>query len=405
MISNIKLLNFQSHSNTELEFCPGVNTFIGQSNAGKSSILRALLWVITNRPVGDAFVSHWNRDDKGNIKDTTSVQVETNNRIVKRKKEKSFNGYVVDDEKEFEAIKTDVPPEIEKIFNLTDVNIQKQLSAPFLLSESAGEVARFFNKTIKLDLIDTLLSAVDSKKRKNKSLLEIEKTEYERSKTGFEKLDWVEDVAELVERAEKIQLRVNEIKVKRNILVDQEDKYLELKKTYEKINMEEAEKGIIEAERIQKQLDQKRKEKIRLDRELKSYDESFVENYKYEKMKLEETEQIIIEAEKLQNELKLKRQVKMRLDRELKSYTEIKKECKQYEKINFDELKSQLKEYESLHTELKQRKQNLIYLKSDIKAYEEGSKDVSKYEVEIIRNEKLLPDICPYCKSPLKKDE
>jgi len=37
------------------------------------------------------------------------------------------------------------------MFNFDSVNIQKQMDAPFLLSESAGEVARFFNSTIWLE--------------------------------------------------------------------------------------------------------------------------------------------------------------------------------------------------------------------------------------------------------------
>ena len=59
MIQKLNIQNFQSHKDTKLEFHPGVNVIIGQSDSGKTAIIRALRWLIWNRPGGDDFRSDW----------------------------------------------------------------------------------------------------------------------------------------------------------------------------------------------------------------------------------------------------------------------------------------------------------------------------------------------------------
>ncbi|MCK9524299.1 MAG: AAA family ATPase, partial [Limnochordia bacterium] len=39
MIEKLTLKNFQSHKHSELEFAPGLNAIIGQSDSGKSALL------------------------------------------------------------------------------------------------------------------------------------------------------------------------------------------------------------------------------------------------------------------------------------------------------------------------------------------------------------------------------
>ena len=80
MISGLLLKNFQSHKKTILHFHPGVNAIIGKSNSGKTAILRALYWIIYNRPSGISFVSFWNRDKKGNPIEPTLAQIINNNK-------------------------------------------------------------------------------------------------------------------------------------------------------------------------------------------------------------------------------------------------------------------------------------------------------------------------------------
>jgi len=144
--------NFQSHRDTRLTFAPGVNALIGPTDSGKSSILRAINWVVNNRPSGEAFRSSWGGDTLVNF------TVAEGQQVIRRRTEKE-NKYQLDLNKEkrgiadFNAIGQTVPDEIQKWLNMTDINIQYQLDAPFLLSNSPGEVARYLSKIVNLDKI------------------------------------------------------------------------------------------------------------------------------------------------------------------------------------------------------------------------------------------------------------
>lgn len=203
MIKSIRLENFQAHKETVLELHPGVNVIAGSSNSGKSSILRALNWAVYNRPSGDAFVSHWARDDKGNQKGDTSVTLTLDNGTIERRKSKSTKNTYKVNETVLEAIGLDVPEEVSKALNFTEVNTQRQHDAPFLLSDSPGEVARFFNKIVHFDAIDQYLSALESKKRKAKADAENAKKNAERIKEELEKYTWVKQAEKLIDRIAK----------------------------------------------------------------------------------------------------------------------------------------------------------------------------------------------------------
>ena len=87
MIKSIHLKNFQSHKDTLIEFDQGVNVIVGQSDVGKSAILRAIAWVCTNKPSGDEFISSW--------ADSTSIKIKTDNCTVIREKGKGVNQYIL----------------------------------------------------------------------------------------------------------------------------------------------------------------------------------------------------------------------------------------------------------------------------------------------------------------------
>lgn len=150
MIKSISIFNFQSHKNSRLDFHPGVNVIIGPSDSGKTAIIRALRWLVWNRPTGDAIRSWWGGDTEVSL----SLPTSSLSRIKGKENQYTLNGLV------FKAVGTDVPEEIKKELNLTDINLQQQLDRPFLLDDSPGEVAQHFNKVAQLDVIDRGLSNV-----------------------------------------------------------------------------------------------------------------------------------------------------------------------------------------------------------------------------------------------------
>jgi chromosome segregation ATPase len=146
MIKSLKIQNFQSHKLSTLDFAPGVNVIIGSSDSGKTAILRALRWLIWNRPIGEEFRSTWGGE--------TVIHLETDTDVIDRWKHNYENAYRLNTQTDFKAFGTDVPEDIIKALNITEINLQGQLDAPFLLSNSPGEVAQHFNKIAKLDKID-----------------------------------------------------------------------------------------------------------------------------------------------------------------------------------------------------------------------------------------------------------
>lgn len=210
MIHKIHLLNFQSHRDTELEFSPGVNVIIGDSRSGKTAILRALNWGRYNKPAGTALNSYWNRNEKKQPIDPflSSITFDGGD-VVTRKRTADFNGYLVM-ENSLEAVGQDVPEDVEKIWNMSEVNIQKQFDVPFLISESAAEVARFFNKTIKLDKIDQVLSQAETKRRKLNSEIAEKSEALINLKKQDEELQWIETAEVLIESATRREKRIEE---------------------------------------------------------------------------------------------------------------------------------------------------------------------------------------------------
>jgi DNA repair protein SbcC/Rad50 len=201
MINKISIQNFQSHKNTELHFDKGVNVIIGSSDSGKTAIIRALRWLMWNKPGGDSFRSYWGGD--------TVVSAETDKTVISRSKGNS-NLYEVDDTP-FTGFGTNVPDEIQKVFNISEINLQQQLDTPFLLTESPGNVAKHFNKIAKLDKIDTATSELKRKINSINTTIRVKEEKlnsYQETLSTFPDLDLVEVKLEDIE----------DLEIKRNTL-------------------------------------------------------------------------------------------------------------------------------------------------------------------------------------------
>jgi exonuclease SbcC len=160
VIRRIFLKNFQSHASTELEFSPNVNVIMGTSNSGKSAIIRAFRWCLTNKPKGFGFRRH-------NIKNkeitSSAIMLEDGSSISRRRNATSTNEYLIikEDQTVLEAMRGIVPEEVSQLTNLTSLNIQSQFTPYFLIADTAGEVARTLNEYTGLEIIDKVLQAAN----------------------------------------------------------------------------------------------------------------------------------------------------------------------------------------------------------------------------------------------------
>jgi len=172
MFASLQLTNFQSHKLSELDFSEGVNVIVGQSDTGKTAILRAMNWIINGRPRGSGFIY------EGEKVCTCCLYVSTLNGLVsiKRKRKGDVTEYQLDNLKSekpivFTAFGSDIPEEITQVFNFNDINIQDQLSPYFLVLDTPGRVAQYLNEITKLDEIDKVVSLLSKKIRDTNAIL------------------------------------------------------------------------------------------------------------------------------------------------------------------------------------------------------------------------------------------
>lgn len=198
MLRTLSIKNFQSHKDSTLEFHPNVNVIVGLSDSGKSAIIRSLRWLIWNRPSGDSIRSKWGGE--------TSVHLETDTDKIVRWRHDYENAYRFNTQMDFKAIKSDVPEEIVKALNISEINLQRQLDAPFLLSSTPGEVAQHFNRVANLDKIDTSIQKINGQIRELTNTIKFTEQQIEKQKEElkqFEHLEKFEMDVEVLEELDK----------------------------------------------------------------------------------------------------------------------------------------------------------------------------------------------------------
>lgn len=153
MIREIELINFQGHEHTVLTLDPGLNVITGPSDNGKSSVIRAVRWVLTNKPQGDSICRH----------DTTETRViiRTDNHVIERFRKGRDNCYVLDGET-FRAMRGGVPAEIITALNISPACLQSQHDIHYLINLSPGEAAKHVNELADLSEIDEAIKKANS---------------------------------------------------------------------------------------------------------------------------------------------------------------------------------------------------------------------------------------------------
>lgn len=206
--------NFQIHQKPKtVEIPEGETTYLeGDSDIGKSALIRAMRWVGENKPDGGSFVTF--KQPRGT---TSVVKFEADGHTVTRERGKSKNLYKLDDET-FEAFGRSVPEPIAKFLNLSPYAFQCQGEVPFLIGASPTEAAKILSDACGLGVIDTAVQFVRQKKtvveaeiRKSEILLE---SAQQRLKTATEQLPLaaaLEAAARVGQESDALVERVNNI--------------------------------------------------------------------------------------------------------------------------------------------------------------------------------------------------
>lgn len=199
MLTRIRLQNFQSHADTELELVSGVNVIVGRTDSGKTAVLRALRWAKDNRPAGTGMIR---QDKTGRQQTPCVVEVDYAGHSITRERGKR-NIYTIDG-KEYRKFGQSVPDEVEDAL-WDDLSFQSQTELQFLVLDPSSQVARIINAVSGVDVADKMLQFLrknerDTKHRIDYVLEQIEETEEELDQPIFSKLDEYESVLNSLEQ-------------------------------------------------------------------------------------------------------------------------------------------------------------------------------------------------------------
>ena len=250
MITKIELHNFQSHKNTVLEFDKGVNVICGETDNGKSAVIRAIRWVVENFPSGTETInSRWNKD----FKEPMSVVLYTENGKIERIRSKTRNGYNIlkngCDPVELDAIgKGNVPKEVTDFLNVSDVNFQFQLDQPYLLTKTPGQASQYLNEIVHLDSIDKIMSLADSDKRQLSSEQKVIESDIKKLEEEVKNYEWVDEADKLFSRVNKLYEITKNTSDKMDRLEQQMNQYERLEDSI--INLSEHNELIDKIEKI-----------------------------------------------------------------------------------------------------------------------------------------------------------
>jgi len=205
-LKKIELENFQKHEKFEADFVQGVNILSGETDAGKSCIVRAIKWVMFNEPKGELV--------RRIGSDRTSVSITLDNDVkIQRLKSNTENAYIVvkdGEENRYDAIGKNVPVDVTNILGVSRMEVDKeslmlniapQIALPFLLKDSGTFRMKVFNKLTGNDILD------DVAKSFNKDLLRIGRDEKANQ--------------EALEKKDEIFSKTNKIKRDKEIILDE----------------------------------------------------------------------------------------------------------------------------------------------------------------------------------------
>jgi len=191
MIDKLRIKNYQRHERLSINIDSNVLAITGPTDTGKSSILRALKWVATNRPLGMGYIR--------NGCDRVDVSMRVDGVSVKRSRSKDQNSYqlkVNGKRSIFEAIGTDVPEFIEKLLNLGPENFQGQHDPPFWFSLSGSDVAKALNRIVDLSAIDEVAAYLSNELRGQKKVVELFSKRKEDTEEEMKRLEFVSKLTE-----------------------------------------------------------------------------------------------------------------------------------------------------------------------------------------------------------------
>lgn len=204
MFERLIVRDFQKHISYTLDFDPYLTVLVGPSDIGKSTIVRALLWVSLNEAPRKGRFIHWDADE-------AEVELHTEEHTIIRTYGDKENSYHLEDAKFVALGRGNVPPEIAQILNVSKDNFHKQLNPHFWFSNTPGDVGKKLNSIVNLSIIDKTMSKVSSKLKRAKGIEDLTKTRLDQANRKKEELSWIVSFDERLQTLEVKQEQVKEV--------------------------------------------------------------------------------------------------------------------------------------------------------------------------------------------------
>lgn len=200
-IKQVEITNFQSHANTVVEFAPTghLTVITGNSDSGKTAVIRALRWVFYNQPQGTDFIR------VGCTSSQVTVAMD-DGWSVTRLRTPSKNQYIVThpdgDKQVYEGFGNNVPVEVQQVLGVAPVdvegmdlklNIAEQLDGPFLGNNIAASFrAKVLGKLAGTEDVDVANKQLGTDLYRHDQDLKSVKNQLEAKTEQIEELAWVE---------------------------------------------------------------------------------------------------------------------------------------------------------------------------------------------------------------------
>ncbi|MFK3938767.1 AAA family ATPase [Alkalihalobacillus sp. NPDC078783] len=227
-ILDVRLENFQSHLDSHFTFADGLNVLIGQSDSGKTAVIRGIRWALFNQPRGTDFIR------AGSDFVRVTIQFESGDKLI-RERTASKNRYIIkkngQDQQVFESFGQHVPVEVLDLHGMRPLRIDRdheltihlaqQLDGPFLLEQPGSMRAKTIGRISGAHYLDAAirdtsrdLHSLNQSKRWSEEQTEQLKKDLEPYEQVIQSGEQLERASQLFEEIKVKQARLNSLQVK-----------------------------------------------------------------------------------------------------------------------------------------------------------------------------------------------
>jgi DNA repair protein SbcC/Rad50 len=227
-LKGIRIKGFQSHTDSYVPLAPGLTVITGESDNGKTSIIRTVRWVALGEPQGDAFRFKIEDEETGKVireAEEVLVTLEGDDGVeVTKKRRNGKTTYQLSTIAEPFA-KAEVPEEVAAWLGIkthrfgdfeTDLNFAYQLAPPFLISETASAGAKILGKLSGTEAVDLAIKDVAKDTHAARTARSQAEKEIEQREAELQQYEGVDDLQLLLNGLENTVQSI-EIKHQRKV--------------------------------------------------------------------------------------------------------------------------------------------------------------------------------------------